>query len=70
MSDAIEIAEYLWEDLAIANDHVQLLLSGDNACIPPTRDNIVSTLLGLSTDPRIEVGDNIIIYFSGHGVEL
>ncbi|KAK0421601.1 peptidase C14, caspase domain-containing protein [Armillaria borealis] len=86
VSDAKEIADYLLEDLGIAKDHVQLLLStspkltlahavstlvgavGGNACIAPTRDNIVSTLLSLSTDPRIEVGDNIIIYFSGHGV--
>ncbi len=67
MSDANDVAEYLLEDLGIAQDHVQRLLSGDNAYIEPTRKNIVDTLLGLSTNPRIEVGDNIIIYFSGHG---
>ncbi len=33
----------------------------------PTRANIIEALLGLSVDPRIQHGDNIIIYFSGHG---
>lgn len=35
--------------------------------IPATRTNIVDTLLGLSTNPQIQHGDNIVIYFSGHG---
>ncbi len=33
----------------------------------PTRTNIIETLLSLSVDPQIQHGDNIIIYFSGHG---
>ncbi|KAK0214483.1 caspase domain-containing protein [Armillaria fumosa] len=67
VSDAKDIAEYLLEDLGIAEDHVQRLLSGDDACIVPTRENIVNALLGLSTNPWIQAGDSIIIYFSGHG---
>ncbi|KAK0502092.1 caspase domain-containing protein [Armillaria luteobubalina] len=67
VSDAKDIAEYLLGGLGIAKDHIQLLLSGSDAFIEPTRENIVDSLLNLSTDPRIEVGDNIIIYFSGHG---
>ncbi|KAK0187416.1 caspase domain-containing protein [Armillaria mellea] len=67
VSDAKDIAGYLLEDLGIAKDHVQLLLSGSNAGIEPTRENIVKTLLNLSTDPCIKERDNIIISFSGHG---
>ncbi|SJL12686.1 uncharacterized protein ARMOST_16117 [Armillaria ostoyae] len=33
----------------------------------PTRANIIDTLLSLSTNSEIENGDNIIIYFAGHG---
>ncbi|SJL12636.1 uncharacterized protein ARMOST_16065 [Armillaria ostoyae] len=37
------------------------------AVTSPIRKNIIDTLLGLSTDSQILHGDNIIIYFSGHG---
>ncbi|KAK0183672.1 hypothetical protein F5146DRAFT_905766, partial [Armillaria mellea] len=33
-----------------------------------THTNIVDALLCLSTNPQIWNGDNIVIYFSGHGV--
>ncbi|SJL17351.1 uncharacterized protein ARMOST_20901 [Armillaria ostoyae] len=33
----------------------------------PTRANIIDALLDLSTNSQIQYGDNIIIYFSGHG---
>ncbi|KAK0470729.1 peptidase C14, caspase domain-containing protein [Armillaria novae-zelandiae] len=39
----------------------------DDAANSPTRANIVDALLSLSVDPRVLQGDNIIIYFSGHG---
>ncbi len=39
----------------------------NSECIEPTRANIINSLLRLSTDTRIEEGDNILIYFSGHG---
>ncbi len=39
----------------------------DDAANSPTRANIIDALLNLSVDPRILRGDNIIIYFSGHG---
>ncbi|KAK0213453.1 hypothetical protein DFS33DRAFT_1226655, partial [Desarmillaria ectypa] len=32
-----------------------------------TRANIIHTLLRISADTRINKGDNIVIYFSGHG---
>lgn len=37
------------------------------AVTSPIRENIVNTLLSLSTNPQILPDDNIIIYFSGHG---
>ncbi|KAK0470736.1 peptidase C14, caspase domain-containing protein [Armillaria novae-zelandiae] len=39
----------------------------DDDANSPTRANIVDALLSLSVDPGIQRGDNIIIYFSGHG---
>ncbi len=39
----------------------------DKRISKPTRDNIVDAILGLSTNPNIQHGDNIIIYFAGHG---
>ncbi|KAK0227274.1 peptidase C14, caspase domain-containing protein [Armillaria nabsnona] len=39
----------------------------DHAANSPTRANIIETLLNLSVNDRIQDGDNIIIYFSGHG---
>ncbi|KAK0205939.1 hypothetical protein DFS33DRAFT_1452154 [Desarmillaria ectypa] len=33
----------------------------------PSHTNIVSSFLGPARDPTIEMGDNIVIYFSGHG---
>ncbi|KAK0493114.1 hypothetical protein EDD18DRAFT_1010255, partial [Armillaria luteobubalina] len=33
----------------------------------PTHANIVNAILGLSTNSDIQHGDNIIIYFAGHG---
>ncbi len=39
----------------------------DKRISKPTRNNIVNAILGLSTDPKIERDDNIIIYFAGHG---
>ncbi len=39
----------------------------DKRISKPTRDNIVDAILSLSTNPNIQHGDNIIIYFAGHG---
>ncbi len=39
----------------------------DERISKPTRANIVKAILGLSTNPDIQHGDNIIIYFAGHG---
>ncbi|KAK0493163.1 hypothetical protein EDD18DRAFT_431956 [Armillaria luteobubalina] len=73
VSDAEMVVKYLSDDLHVPGDHIQLLLSADiKRCTvsenkPPTRANIVNTIFGLSTNAGIQRGDNIIIYFAGHG---
>ncbi|KAK0471527.1 hypothetical protein IW261DRAFT_834076 [Armillaria novae-zelandiae] len=73
VSDAMMVFKHLSEDLHVHGDHIQLLLSKDieehkaPENQPPTRANIVNAILHLSTNPDIQHGDNIIIYFAGHG---
>ncbi|KAK0504503.1 hypothetical protein EDD18DRAFT_1042392, partial [Armillaria luteobubalina] len=72
VSDALSMEDYFCNVLGVPQDHLQLLLGPkghnprDNNAIP-SRQNIIGTLLGLITNPDIMQGDNIIIYFSGHG---
>ncbi|KAK0486720.1 caspase domain-containing protein [Armillaria luteobubalina] len=74
VSDACAMEDYLINNLEVPEDHIRRLLCPHNDTSPnasgalvPTRANIVNTLLDLSNDARIQLGDNIIIYFSGHG---
>ncbi|PBK84351.1 hypothetical protein ARMGADRAFT_859809, partial [Armillaria gallica] len=67
VSDVETVAKYLTDDLHIPGNHIQLLLGTDSKECTPTRANIVNAILGLSTNPGIQHGDNIIIYFAGHG---
>ncbi|PBK84490.1 hypothetical protein ARMGADRAFT_974215, partial [Armillaria gallica] len=55
--------EFLTKYLGVPEGHIQCLLT----VTTPTRKKIIDTLLGLSTSPQIQHGDNIIIYFAGHG---
>ncbi len=70
--DALMMERYLTEDLGLPKHRIQRLFgskehaSSDNYHIP-TRVNIVQTLIGLMNNAEIQNGDNIIIYFSGHG---
>ncbi|SJL15380.1 uncharacterized protein ARMOST_18876 [Armillaria ostoyae] len=71
VSDALSMKDYLLKDLGVPEDRLQLLL-GPNEHMSrtydiPSRKNIIGTLLSLITNPDIMNGDNIIIYFSGHG---
>ncbi|KAK0429628.1 hypothetical protein EV421DRAFT_2091912 [Armillaria borealis] len=64
--------KYLTEDLGVPSDRVQLLLGNKEHTslkdpIYPSRAHIVDALLSLITNPEIAYGDNIIIYYSGHG---
>ncbi|KAK0485610.1 peptidase C14, caspase domain-containing protein [Armillaria luteobubalina] len=73
VADAKMVFEYLRNCLCVPESHIQLLLSAPSADIQesgnkqPTCANIVNAILGLSTNPDIRRGDNIIIYFAGHG---
>ncbi|KAK0187415.1 peptidase C14, caspase domain-containing protein [Armillaria mellea] len=78
VSDARAMKNYLIKDLDVPNDHIRCLLRphalndknppvNDPTILVPTRENIINTLLKISTDDRISFGDSIIIYFSGHG---
>ncbi|KAK0219281.1 peptidase C14, caspase domain-containing protein, partial [Armillaria nabsnona] len=63
---------YLTEDLGIPSDRIQLLVASDEHASPedpmtPSRAHIVSALLSIIANPGIAYGDNIIIYYSGHG---
>ncbi|KAK0227275.1 caspase domain-containing protein [Armillaria nabsnona] len=70
--DALKMERYLTEDLCMPKHRIQRLFgskehaSSDNYHIP-TRVNIIQTLVGLMNNAEIQNGDNIIIYFSGHG---
>ncbi len=74
VADALIMEEYLVDDLLVPRERIQRLLgparygdtSTDVSSIP-SRANIISLLLSLTTNPNIEYGDPIIIFFAGHG---
>ncbi|PBK90972.1 hypothetical protein ARMGADRAFT_872604, partial [Armillaria gallica] len=72
VSDALTMENYLINDLGVPKERIQRLLGPTehgslNNFSVPSRTNIVSSLLNIVQNPEIEVGDNVIIYFSGHG---
>ncbi|KAK0430362.1 peptidase C14, caspase domain-containing protein, partial [Armillaria borealis] len=71
VSDALLVEKYLKEEIGIPQERIQRLLGSQGASSDdpsfPSRTNIANTLLSLVDNPQIDVGDNIIIYFSGHG---
>ncbi|PBK63120.1 hypothetical protein ARMSODRAFT_846101, partial [Armillaria solidipes] len=75
VADALAMKQYLVEDLLVPEDRVQSLLGSMNhrdtsqtdVSSIPSRENILSVLLSLITNPDIERGDPIIIFFAGHG---
>ncbi|KAK0458302.1 caspase domain-containing protein [Desarmillaria tabescens] len=75
VSDAKLMEKYLIEDLSVPKNRIQLLLGASggevnldlDAVSSPTRANILRTLYSLIDNPEITPGDNIIIYFAGHG---
>ncbi len=64
---------FLIEDLNVPKDRIQSLLGSKRAQAThndpttPNRANIIETLMSLIYNTDIKHGDNIIIYFSGHG---
>ncbi|KAK0474986.1 hypothetical protein EDD18DRAFT_1019675, partial [Armillaria luteobubalina] len=68
VSDALLMKDYLQRELRMPDTRIECLLSsGFRDAIFPSRRTIIRKLLGLATDTQIERGDNIIIFFSGHG---
>ncbi|KAK0183540.1 caspase domain-containing protein [Armillaria mellea] len=68
VSDALLMKDYLQKDLRMPETHIECLLSsGIQNAILPSRKNIIRKLLNLATDTQIQYGDNIIVFFSGHG---
>ncbi|PBL01668.1 hypothetical protein ARMGADRAFT_1158373 [Armillaria gallica] len=72
VSDALLMKRFLTDDLGVPENRIQCLLGSKypNPVDPtstPSRANIVDTLYGLADNPEICPGDNIIIYYAGHG---
>ncbi|PBK59039.1 hypothetical protein ARMSODRAFT_960020 [Armillaria solidipes] len=71
--DATNVFNYLTTNMGVPKDHIKLLLgplptsSNVSSILLPIRTNIIDALLSLSTNSRIHYGDNIIIYYAGHG---
>ncbi|PBK83786.1 hypothetical protein ARMGADRAFT_1067682 [Armillaria gallica] len=64
--------QYLTEDLGVPRQRIQLLLGSREHISPadmmnPSRTHIIDALLSIIHNPEILYGDNIIIYYSGHG---
>jgi hypothetical protein len=62
--DANSIRDWLLEDFSVPLSHIRNLR--DEAA---TRKAIIQALEELTTDPRIERDDPILIYYAGHGTE-
>ncbi len=63
---------HLTKDLSVPKHEIQSLLGSKehtslDKCHIPTPVNIIQTLVGLIDNAEIQNGDNVIIYFSGHG---
>ncbi|KAK0452744.1 uncharacterized protein EV420DRAFT_1558223 [Desarmillaria tabescens] len=64
--------KFLTEHLGVPKIRVRRLIGTQANTFPddpsiPSRVNIIRTLLSVMTNPQIEYGDNIIVYYSGHG---
>ncbi len=64
--------QYLIEDLGVPRNPIQLLLGSKEHTSPgdpvyPSRAHIIDTFASIIHNPEILDGDNIIIYYSGHG---
>ncbi|KAK0442696.1 uncharacterized protein EV420DRAFT_1577929 [Desarmillaria tabescens] len=69
VADALLMQEYVIEHLGVPKVQTQLLISSchsSSSGFLPTRNNIIQTLLSLITNPDIQPGDDIIVYFAGH----
>ncbi|KAK0505503.1 hypothetical protein EDD18DRAFT_1400005, partial [Armillaria luteobubalina] len=78
MTDAQSFWEYLTTNLGVPGIRIQLLLGSKKRTSPesskfrddpmyPSHVHITTMLLSLIDNPDIKKGDNIIIYYAGHG---
>ncbi|KAK0476018.1 hypothetical protein IW261DRAFT_1311385, partial [Armillaria novae-zelandiae] len=71
VSDASLMKNFLIDDLGVPKERIQCLLGSHNLIpddpLKPSRANIVDTLYSLIHNDEIQLGDNIIIYYAGHG---
>ncbi|KAK0437405.1 peptidase C14, caspase domain-containing protein, partial [Armillaria borealis] len=72
VSDAQLMQNYFTEDLHVPPNRIQLLLGSQEQISPedplyPSRTHITEMLLSLATNDEIQDGDNIIIFYAGHG---
>ncbi|PBL01546.1 hypothetical protein ARMGADRAFT_220352 [Armillaria gallica] len=71
VSDALLMKKFLVDDLGISEERIQCLLGSEDPTpgdpLTPSRDNIVRVLYSLIDNQEIDSGDNILIYFAGHG---
>ncbi|CAE6469513.1 unnamed protein product [Rhizoctonia solani] len=62
VADADEVAELLVSELKVSPDHIINLRDG-----AATRQTIIDSIKSLESNPQIEKGDPILIYYAGHG---
>ncbi|KAK0191755.1 caspase domain-containing protein [Armillaria mellea] len=71
VSDASLMKNFLINDLGLPKERIQCLLGSHNLIsdgpLTPSRANIVNTLHSLIHNDEIQLGDNIVIYYAGHG---
>ncbi|KAK0227165.1 caspase domain-containing protein [Armillaria nabsnona] len=71
VSDALSMKDLLIEKLEVPGNRIQCLLGAKNPTrgdsLTPSRANIVDALYSLIDNTEIARGDNIIIYYAGHG---
>ncbi|SJL17259.1 uncharacterized protein ARMOST_20806 [Armillaria ostoyae] len=71
VSDASLMKKFLIDDLGVPKERIQCLLGSHDLTpadpLTPSRANIVNTLYSLIHNDEIQFGDNIVIYYAGHG---
>ncbi|KAG8795633.1 hypothetical protein FRC12_011979 [Ceratobasidium sp. 428] len=62
VTDAKAIQEFLINDLHVSPKNINILLDAD-----ATREAILGAFQALISDPQIQTGDPILVFFAGHG---
>ncbi|PBK72049.1 hypothetical protein ARMSODRAFT_1016046 [Armillaria solidipes] len=71
VSDALLMKSFLVDDLGVSEERIRCLLGSEDPTLGdpliPSRDNIIRVLYSLIDNQEIDPGDNILVYFTGHG---